>query len=90
MLQAIVIYLFYRIVCLEVDIYETRGSSYIKLPEWIANKKAVINPQNKGYDECLKWALIALIAVLYHRDIDHHPESITVLEPTYIGIIGMV
>ena len=24
----------------------TRGSSYIELPKWIKNKKAVINPQN--------------------------------------------
>ena len=24
-----------------------RGSSYIKLPEWLKSKKAVINPQNK-------------------------------------------
>ena len=28
----------------------TRGGSYNALPEWIKNKKAVINPQNK---ECL-------------------------------------
>ena len=31
----------------------TRGSSYTDLPEWIKNKKAVINPQNK-LEECFK------------------------------------
>ena len=31
----------------------TRVSSYIELPEWIKNKKAVINPQSKD-KECFK------------------------------------
>ena len=26
----------------------TRGGSYIKLPEWIKSKKAMINPESKG------------------------------------------
>ena len=26
----------------------TRGGSYIKLPEWIKSKNAMINPENKG------------------------------------------
>ena len=38
----------------------TRGSSYIGLPEWIQNKKAVINPQNKD-EECFKWAVISAL-----------------------------
>ena len=37
----------------------TRGSSYLPLPYWIAQKKAVIiNPQNID-EECFKWAVIA-------------------------------
>ena len=36
----------------------TRGSSYLPLPDWLARKKAVINPQN-GDEECFKWAVIA-------------------------------
>ena len=36
-----------------------RGSSYLPLPKFIANKKAVINPQN-GDGECFKWAIIAV------------------------------
>ena len=42
-----------------------RGSSYIELPEWIQNKKAVINPQNKD-EECFKWAVIE---ALHHEEI---------------------
>ena len=30
-----------------------RGNSYIKSPEWIANKKATINPKNED-DKCFK------------------------------------
>ena len=30
-----------------------RGESYVKSPEWSANKKATIKPKNKNHDECL-------------------------------------
>ena len=36
----------------------TRGSSYIPLPDWLAKKKAIINPKNSDL-ECFKWAVIA-------------------------------
>ena len=36
----------------------TTGSSYIPLPEWLAKKKAIINPKNSDM-ECFKWAVIA-------------------------------
>ena len=55
----------------------TRGSSYIELPGWIKNKKAVINPQNKD-EECFKWAVIG---ALHHEDIKDHPERISLLRP---------
>ena len=51
----------------------TRGGCYIELPEWLKNKKAVINPQNND-EECFKWAVIA---ALHHKDIKRHPERIT-------------
>ena len=44
---------------LDVDLHKlelTRGSSHIELPEWIAKKKAVINPKNEDeecYYECV-------------------------------------
>ena len=31
----------------------TRGSSYLPLPDWIANKKVIINPYNNN-EECFK------------------------------------
>ena len=34
-----------------------RGGSYIKSPEWLENKKAIINPKNESDDECLRWAM---------------------------------
>ena len=36
----------------------TRGSSYIPLPDWLSEKKAIINPKNSDM-ECFKWAVIA-------------------------------
>ena len=37
----------------------TRGSSYLLLPDWLARKKAIINPHNND-EECFKWAVIAV------------------------------
>ena len=36
----------------------TRGSSYIPLPDWLAKKKAIINPKNLD-EKCFKWSVIA-------------------------------
>ena len=55
----------------------TRGSSYSKLPEWIARKKAVINPKNED-EECFKWAVTA---ALHNQEIDKDPQRISKLEP---------
>ena len=30
-----------------------RGGSYVKSPEWLANKKGTINPKNENNNECL-------------------------------------
>ena len=35
----------------------TRGSSYVPLPDWLARKKAIINPKNSDL-ECFKWTVI--------------------------------
>ena len=43
-----------------------RGGSYVKSPEWLANKKATINPKNKNDDECLRWSTIS---ALNHNEI---------------------
>ena len=33
------------------------GSSYITLPKFLADKKAIINPKNINDDECFKWCI---------------------------------
>ena len=37
----------------------TRGSSYLPLPDWLARKKAIVNPHNDD-EECFKWSVIAV------------------------------
>ena len=36
----------------------TSGSSYLPLPDWLARKKAIVNPHNDD-EECFKWSVIA-------------------------------
>ena len=38
-----------------------RGGSYIKSPEWLEKKKAVINPKNNDDAECLRWSTICTL-----------------------------
>ena len=53
-----------------------RGSSYLPLPDWLACKKAIINPKNSDL-ECFKWAVIAATR---WEEIDNNPERITKLK----------
>ena len=39
------------------DFYPTQGSSYLPLPEWIKNKRAIINIKNKD-DKCFIWSVL--------------------------------
>ena len=36
-----------------------RAESYIMSPDWIANKKATINPKNEKDNKCFQWPIIA-------------------------------
>ena len=36
-----------------------RGESYIMSPDWIASKKATINPKNEKDNKCFQWSIIA-------------------------------
>ena len=36
------------------------GSSYIELPSYLANKKAIVNLQNKD-EECFKWVVARVL-----------------------------
>ena len=47
---------FDQVLFLDVNFHQlnlTRGSSYIPLPDWVAKKKAIINPHNDD-EECFK------------------------------------
>ena len=48
-----------------------RGNSYLPLPDWLAQKKAIINPQNDD-EKCFQWAVIV---ALRWTDIKSHPEG---------------
>ena len=43
---------------LDVNFHLTWGSSYLPLPDWLASKKAIVNPHNND-GECFKWSVIA-------------------------------
>ena len=52
-----------------------RGSSYVPLPDWLAKKKAIINPKNLDI-KCFKWSVIA---ALKWREIDSNHQRVTKL-----------
>ena len=54
----------------------TRGSSYLPLPDWLARKKAIINPKNED-QECFKWAVIA---ARRWKEINDNPKRISKLK----------
>ena len=67
---------FDEVLFLDVNFHRlnlTRGSSYLPLPDWLAQQKAIINPQNDD-EECFKWVVIA---ALRWTDIKSHPERIS-------------
>ena len=69
-------FVFDEVLYLDVNFHQlnlTRGSSYLPLPDFIAKRKAVINPQN-GDEECFKWAIKAADKWM---DIDSHPERVS-------------
>ena len=54
-------FVFDEFLYLDVNFHQlnlTRGSSYLPLPDWLARKKAKVNPHNDD-EECFKWSVIA-------------------------------
>ena len=73
-------FVFNEVLFLDVNFNQlnlTRGSSYISLPDWIVNKKAVINPKNENDEECFKWTVIA---GLDHKEIGKDHQCISNLK----------
>ena len=52
--------------------------SYIDSPDWIKNKKAIINPFNKKSNKCFQYAVTV---ALNHEQIGKQPERITKIKP---------
>ena len=69
-------FIFKEVLYMNINIHQlnlTRGSSYLPLPDWLARKKAIINPKNED-QECFKWAVIT---ALEFQNIESHPERIS-------------
>ena len=69
-------FVFDEVLHLDINFHQlnlTRGSSHLPLPDFIAKRKAMINPQN-GDEECFKWAIISVDKWM---DIDSHPERVS-------------
>ena len=54
-----------------------RGGLYIVFPEWLTNKKAIINPKNHD-GKCFQYALT--VALSYQK-IKNNPERISKIKP---------
>ena len=55
-------FVFDEFLYLDVNFHQLnlmRGSSYLLLPDWLARKKAIVNPHNDD-EECFKWLVIAV------------------------------
>ena len=72
-------FIFDEVLFTNVDFHQlnlTRGSSYLPLPDWLAKKKAIINPKNED-KECFKWAVIMASR---WEEINNNPERISKLK----------
>ena len=72
-------FVFNEVIHMDVNFHRlnlTRGSSYIPLPDWLARKKAIINPKNSDL-ECFKWAVIAASR---WEEINRDPQRISKLK----------
>ena len=72
-------FVFDEVLFTNIDFHQlnlTRGSSYLPLPNWLAPKKAIINPKNED-QECFKWAVIAASR---WEEINNNPERISKLK----------
>ena len=64
---------FSEVVQLEIHTVEfnpAKGSSYIPLPDWISNKKAIVNIQNKD-EKCFLWCILR-----YLHPRENHEETL--------------
>ena len=61
-------------VCVDLSYYKSHkinpnhGGSYVDSPDRIKNKKATVNPINKGYNKCFQFAVTV---ALNHEEIEN-------------------
>ena len=75
-MEILIYFVFENVRLLFYHIHKTnlkRGISCIKSPEWVANKKAIINPKNVD-DRCFEYSIVV---ALHHKEIKNHPEKIS-------------
>ena len=70
--------LIYRIIVFIKQDRLTRSKSYIKSPEWLRNKRATINPQNKKDDKYFQYAITT---ALNHQNIESHHQRMSKIRP---------
>ena len=70
--------LIYCIIVFIKQDWLTRGKSCIKSPEWLRNKRATINPQNKKDDKYFQYAITT---ALNHQNIESHHQRISKIRP---------
>ena len=81
-------FVFESIDLLSYHIHKTslkRGNSYIKFPEWVASKKAIINPKTVD-NRCFEYFIVV---ALHHKEIKNHPERIFIIS-FLVNIVGAV
>ena len=72
-------FVFDGVIHMDIDFHRlnlTRSSTYIPLPDWLAKKKAIINPRNSDM-ECFKWGVTA---AMRWEEIDRDHQRITKLK----------
>ena len=72
-------FVFDEVLFTNVDFHQLnlmRGSSYLPLPNWLAHKKAIINPKNED-QEYFKWAVITASR---WEEINNNPKRISKLK----------
>ena len=59
------------------EISLNRGGFYISSPNWLKDKKSMINPKNND-DKCFQYAVTLALNL---DNIDNHPERISKIKP---------
>ena len=75
---------FKEVVQLEIHTVEfnpTKGSSYIPLPDWITNKKAIVNIENKD-EKCFLWCILRYLHPR-NRDNNNNNNFINLLKKAF-------